>query len=964
MVSEKLVEGLPLDGRNFVPLIATLPGVALPRGSAFPRLNGSRPRTNEYVYDGVSVLQPEPGQVAYYPVIDAIEELRVDLNSYSAEFGRSNGGVVQVRHKSGTNDLHATLFEFFRHEKLNARNLFTPGRAKPLFRRNQYGGTLGGPLRRNRTFFFAELQASALRTGRTLASTVPTQAELGGDFSGVATTLYDPATTAAGPDGVLRDVFPNARIPAARLDPVALRAAGRYPQVSRPGANNYRRLGSEAQDQLQFGLRMDHDFSARHRVFARWARWQDHSTPVTPLPDGSGRISSGVLGDSRTHSSALVAEHSWTLSPRALNQLRVGQTSRSFGSDLLRTGQSPFAALGLPGIPAGSFADTLPAFTPDGYQQIGPSANANVDFATSVTQIVETLSLIRSGHSLKLGADARFQRLDMLQPANPSGLFRFTAPMTGVPANPLSGNAVASMMLGQVESFRIDLQDQTLRPRARNLEFYVQDDWKAAPRLTVNLGLRYTLNFPSTEKQDRAAVFDLGQEQLRFLGRDGAPRGARKLHWGDFGPRLGLAWRVRDKLAMRAGYGLAWFELAGITTPFTTPFFPFIQTIGEASLDSVNAAFRLADGLSAQPLPLTPDAGLGQGVFGVDRGTGSGYAQQWSLSLQRTWGRATSFEVGYLGSAVTRLGVPDGNLNQLTAAELAQGQSLLDVVDNPYFGELPTSSSLGRPTITRAQLLKPWPRFTTVSLYRNNIGHSSYHALQSSLERRFDAGLTFRLAYTFSKLLDDASSVFSASALTGPVADFPIADSRNRRLEKDVSRGDIPHVFAGSWVWEPSLEQSLSGWKRTLLRDWRPSGIVRLQSGIPVPVVQQPNVNAFAGFGSLRPNRLHDANLPSDERTLARYFDVNAFTAARQFTLGDSSRHPVRGPGWRTLDLMLARRFSVRERTEIELRVQAFNVTNTPPLGEPNGIFGTAAFGSINSAGDPRVFELAAKLRF
>lgn len=932
VVDETLVEGLPLDGRNFVPLIATLPGVALPRGSAFPRLNGSRPRTNEYIYDGVSVLQPEPGQVAYFPIIDAIEEFRVDLNSYSAEYGRSNGGVVQVRHKSGSNEFHGRLFEFFRHEKLNARNVFAVSGTKPLFRRNQFGFVIGGPVVRNRTFFFGEYQGSRLRTGRSPISVIPTAAQRAGDFSASAARIHD--TTG--------DAFLNNIVPASRIDSVAAAVVARYPQANRSGANNYQRQQSEVQDSDQFGLRLDHSFNQRQQLFGRWARVNDLTTPVSPLPDGSGRITSGPIGRSGTNADVFVAEHAWTVSPNFFHQLRFGHSRRSFQSAMLRTGRSPFEELGLPGLPANSFADVLPTFAVDGFQQIGPTSNANADLETSVTEIVDTLSSIRGSHSLKLGADIRLQRMNVLQPGDPTGLFRFTAPLTG--------NALASLLLGLPESYQADVQQEVIQPRARNYEFFLQDDWKATPNLTLNLGLRYTLNAPSTEKQDRASIFDLDSEQLIYLGQNGESRSAREMHWGNFGPRFGFAWRAHDRLAIRGGYGLAWFEMAGITTPFTTPFFPFIQTLGESSLDNRTAAFQLADGPSVEPAAAEPNAGLGQGVFSVDRQAGSGYSQQWNLTVQRTWGSSTSFEVGYVGSKVTSLGVPDGNLNQLTATQLAQGATLLENVPNPFLGEIPASSSLGRATVTRAQLLKPWPRFTGVTLYRNNIGHSVYHGLQTSLSRSLDAGLTFRVGYTFSKLIDDASSVFSASALTGPVADYPLADSYNRRLERDVSRGDIPHVFAASFVWE--------------IGSWRLGGIARVQSGVPIPVEQQPNLNSFAGFGSQRPHRLADPTLPAEERSTSRYFNTSAFGLAPQFTLGDSSRHPVRGPGWRTVDLMLGRDLALREDVALEFRAQVFNVTNTPPWGEPNGLFGTSAFGSITSAGDPRVFEFATKLRF
>lgn len=329
--------------------------------------------------------------------------------------------------------------------------------------------------------------------------------------------------------------------------------------------------------------------------------------------------------------------------------------------------------------------------------------------------------------------------------------------------------------------------------------------------------------------------------------------------------------------------------------------------------------------------------------------------------LQKTLGQNWSVEAGYLGSKLTRLGVPDTNLNQLSGAQLALGSQLTQAVPNPYYGLIPASSSLGGATIPFQQLLRPFPRFTTVTLYRNNIGNSTYHSLQARLEKRFARGLTFISAYTFSKLIDDASSVFDAAILTGPVANFPVADSFNRRLEKDVSNGDIPHVFAAGFVWEIPFGR---GRGERLLGGWQLSGVVRAQSGIPIAVSQATNFNAFAGFGTQRPNRVADPALLSGERTTARYFNTAAFTQVNQFAIGNSSRSPVRGPGYQAVDLMLGKTFRITERFHAEFRAEAFNVANMPPLGSPNGTFGSAAFGSITTAGDPRVFELALKLAF
>ncbi len=305
--------------------------------------------------------------------------------------------------------------------------------------------------------------------------------------------------------------------------------------------------------------------------------------------------------------------------------------------------------------------------------------------------------------------------------------------------------------------------------------------------------------------------------------------------------------------------------------------------------------------------------------------------------------------MAYAGSKITRVGIPDTNINQLTAEQLRLGPQLLERVSNPFFGAIPRSSSLGDPTITRAQLLKPFPRFTTVSFFRNNVGNTNFHAFQARLEKRFSQNSSLVASYTKSKLIDDASSVFDAAILTGPVADFPVADSFNRKLERDVSTGDIPHVFAGSATY-------------TLPRGWQISGILALQSGVPLPVTQSTNFNAFAGFGTQRPNRLRDPRLK--HWTTARFFDVDAFALAPQFTLGNSSRNPVRGPGVRNLDLAVMKRITFRDRYTAELRGEIFNVTNTPPLGNANTVFGTPGFGSITSAGDPRVIQFAVKLHF
>lgn len=936
-VDRTKITTLPLDGRNFIPLLTLSPGVALPgAGSLLARINGSRPRTNEYIFDGISALQPEPGQVVFYPIIDGIEEFRLNLNAYSPEYGRSNGGTVIVNTKSGTNEFHGDIFEFFRNEALNGRNYFAqPGR-KPEFRRNQYGFTLGGPIQKDKTFFFIDWQGTRLRTGVTRLSTVPTLLQRQGTFT---TPIYDPATSN-------RTQFVNNTIPATRFDSIGAQVLTHYPEPNLPGAaNNYTRTGVEPDSQDQFDTRIDHYFGVRHRVFGRYSFVRDDDTPVTPLPDGSGSITSGLISHTFTRGHQVVGDYERTLSPTMLNQARFGYTRRSSNGNSLANGD-----IQVPGIPANSFSSVLPTFNVAGFQQIGAPAGANSRFATSVTEYLDTFSVIRGKHTIKFGTDIRRESLNVLQPANPAGAYTFNTTGTNKPGVINSGNAIASLLLGQVNAFTLDVQKQLLQERAHIAEFFIGDEWKASNRLSLNFGTRYTLNFPSTEVNNQGAVFNPNTQVLDF------PHTARNLECCDFGPRVGLAYRIGNSSVVRAGYGMVWFEQTGITTPFTLPQFPFVQTIGVQSQDNINAAFTLANGTPIEVSPPNPNSGLGQGVFGTQRDNGSGYSQQWNFTIEKTFLNDWNFEIAYVGSKNTRLGLPEANLNQLPAQYLSMGPALLTQVANPYFGQIPAFSLLGGPTIARQQLLRAFPRFTSVALFRNNVGNSSYHAAQAKLEKRFSHGLTFSFAYTFSKLIDDASSYFSQTIFTGPVLNNTgAADAFNRHLEKDLSTGDIPRVFSAGWVYDIPRWWKISG--------WRIGGLVRVQEGDTVAVSQATNLNASLGYAVQRPNRISDPNEFAN-RSAARWFNTAAFTAAPQFTIGNSSRDPVRGPGLQQADLMLAKTFRISERMNFELRAEVFNVTNTPPLNDPNGSFGAAAFGTISSAGNPRDFEFAGKIRF
>lgn len=976
-IDHQKIVGLPLNGRTFVQLATLSPGVTLPPGTLLPRINGGRPRTNEYLFDGISALQPEPGQVVFFPIIDAIQEFNIQTNAVPAEFGRFNGGVINLSTRNGSNRFHGSAWEFLRNESLNARNYFTPvGDRKPEFRRNQYGAVLGGPIVKNHTFFFIDYQGVKQAIGTVRISTVPTLLERQGNFTelygATKPVLYDPATTVQAGSVATRLPFsPTNIIPLSRIDPAVLAVLDHYPLPTESGtANNFTLVDNDQEHQNQFDVRVDQKISDRDQIFGRYSYFKDVDQPVPFLPDGSGLITTGVIGLTNTLGQQVVGNYVHTFSPNTLNDFRFGYTRRSLQRAGVELETPPSQSLDIPGIPSnGAFNTALPVFNIAGYQQIGSPSNTNSNFKTDVTEFVDTVSRLMGRHALKFGVDIRWERLDVIQPPNPTGVFQFSQLFTDLPGTKGTGDPLASFLLGQVQQFSIDLQGKVIRPRALIQEYFVQDDWKVSPRLTLNAGLRWTLNFPSTEVDNQGAIFNLNTQQLDYLGADGYPRSARELHGHDFGPRLGLSFMINDKTVLRAGYGLVWIEQTGITTPFTIPQFPFLQTTSQRTLDNINPAFVLSGGPSVAPIPLTPDAGLGQGVYTVNRDLGSGYAQQWNLAVQRQLTRNLSFEVAYAGSHITHVGIPDININQLTTEQLAIGAPLTQKVTNPFFGQIPRSSSLGDPTISAGQLMKPFPEYLTVSPYRNNIGSTVYNAFEAKLEQRLSHGMSYLVAFTHSKLIDTASSVFDASILSGPVANFPVADSFNLALERDSSTGDIPNVFVVSYTWEIPVGHGHKLNPRGVIgvfsNGWQVTGVVTLQSGMPFAVTQTTNFNSFAGFGVQRPNIGASTDLPSDQRNPSRWFNTSAFQVAPQFTLGNASRNPVRGPGYRDADIAFIKRTPLLEGIDLEFRGEIYNLTNTPAFAQPNGVLGSNAFGTITAtATDPRVVQFGLKVNF
>jgi hypothetical protein len=981
-VNGMAVVSLPLNSRNFINLAQLAPGVALPPGTVLPRINGGRPRTNEYLFDGISALQPEPGQVAFFPMVDNIQEFTVEADNVPAEFGRFNGGVVNIATRSGSNQFHGSLFEFFRNEDLNARNYFASTGRKPEYRRNLYGATLGGPILPNRLFFFSDYQGIKALIGRTVISTIPTMNERQGIFTGVS-KIYDPDQTTVVGGKYIRPEFANDVI-TEPLDPAALALMARFPTpTTTAAANNYTRTANDADHQNQFDARIDGAYRTRDRAFGRYSYFSDVEQPVTPLPGGSGAISGtaigtgGVSGLSNVLGQQAVLDEVHDFSPRLINDVHAGYTRRGNTINGPVLGNTASRSLNIPGIPTNAaFNNALPLFTFTGFQQLGPSASTFSHYQTGVWQLEEMLTYIRGRHTLKAGGDLRFYQLNAVAPPNPTGSFAFTTTgtdtQTATGTTTTGGNSLASFLLGQVDTFSIDLQQSTIRPRDHIQEYFAQDNWRITDRLTFNLGTRWTLHSPSTEKNNQGAVFNTATQLLDYAGVNGNSRSARQLHWNNVAPRVGLTWLMTPRTVVRSGFGIVFIDQSGITTPFTLPQYPFIQNVLQKTQDSINSAFTLSNGPTVTAIPLNQNAGLGQSVYTAVRTAGSGYVEQWNLGFQRQILSNLSIDFAYVGSRIVRVGIPDSNFNQLTQAQLAQGvtnpTSLTGQVANPCYGQVPSSSSIGGKTVAAAQLLKPYECFQNVAIYRHNSGQSNYNAFEAKAEQRLAHGLYFLVAYTHSRLIDDASSVFSTTVLSSPNSSSLIAaDAFTPRLERDVSSGDMSNVTSVSTVYNlPAGSGHRFGsthFADDFLGGWSLNAIGLLQSGMPVTITQATNNNSFAGYSLQRPNLVAQPALAPSLRTPSKYFNTAAFSAAGQFVIGTASRNPVRGPAYRDLDFALVKRTHLAEKTDAEFRAEIFNITNTPAFSQPNGSFGSAAFGSITSTTtEQRVAQFALRI--
>jgi hypothetical protein len=937
VVNQRNIAELPLNGRNFLQLATLQAGIAPGTfviseftpghpGQVPFSANGLRQQSNNFLLDGADNNDGFLGTAASVPSPDALQEFRILTNSYSAEYGRGGGAVVNIVTRSGTNDFHGSIFEFLRNEVFDARNFFFTG--VPALKQNQFGGTLGGPIRRSRTFFFGSYEGFRLRQGITASAVVPSVLERRGDFSRSTTKPLDPTT---------RQPFPNDIIPPERINPIAGNIMALYPAPNR-GTNqlNSTRNGSTNTDQLL--TRVDHAVSRQNTFSARYFFENGRSLkPFTTPPPIN--VPGFPFGD-KFRFQNLVLSDTHTFSPQLLNEARIAysRTRTVFNQPEFtvdpRTLGFTFPVVGQP---------NMPLLTLSGLTTIGTSFETNGLRRDNIFQFQDHLTYIRGKHNLKTGVDVFRNQFSLREDNSNAGSFTFSGAF--------SRNPIADLLLGLPASFSQANAGEPAYFFSTYVQPYIQDDVRLSRRLTLNLGLRYEVNLPVNEKFDRLVGFRPGRQSQRvpnapagllFVGDPGLEH-LIETDLNNLAPRVGFAWDVHGdgKMSVRGGYGIYYDVLLGTLYGNFVVSAPFTTTVRVNAPEDFSDPFNGHSPFAGGAIGLSFPSFLQLNV--IDGGYRSPYDQQWNLSIQRELTRGLVMEVGYLGTKGTHL----PGTRVLNTAQFVPGNSTPRNIDQrrPYA-----------------------PAFGQILNYQSTFD-SNYHALQLTVNKQLSRGLSFLAAYTWSKTIDDGSFPTGRRAIrAGTIAQ----NQDDLRAERGLSIFDIRHRFVISYLWEIPVFRSQRGVVGRVLGGWQLNGITTFQSGRPF-IVQDSSDPNLDGVASDHPDVIRNPNLPADQQKVDRFFDTSAFVRVPPGTnrFGTAGRNIVIGPGYNNFDVSLIKNIHFGERAGAAFRWEVFNLFNhanfdNPGGGAPANDIASPVFGKLQSTvpNSERIMQFALKLGF
>jgi hypothetical protein len=1011
VVDNTRVAELPLNGRSGLTLVELTPNTrsqaASPSGFAdrgtgvsFFTVNGGPSGANMQMIDGTFNLNPRQGDANINLMADAIQEFKVESGVLSAEYSYTLGGVLNTVTKSGTNTLHGTLYEFLRNNDLDARNFFALTR--PPYRYNQYGGAVGGPVVKNKLFFFGNYEEWRLLSSYHALGTVPTPAERTGDLSGLKTAtgglvpIYDPASTVANPNGsgYVRSLFAGNIIPLSRLDRVAQNIMPFYPAANvAPSnaftqSNNFQANIGTNQSAREEVAKVDYTLSTKDSLASRYLLWDNKTdngaTGTGIFPDAVSR----VREDDYTNRNTSISEtHIFT--PNAINQLHLGVNRNYAPNGIPPLGTGLASKLGLPAsvpnidMPQISLSSSngIPSW-PAGFATFS-GLNAML-----VKQLSDSFSLIKGKHTLKLGFDLVWNQYNVAKCFYCSGEFFFNQVLTGNPQAPSgTGNGFASFLVGSVANASI--QDNASISLVNHLMgYYVQDDWKLSRRLTLNLGLRWDYEQVPGERHDGLSNFNptaidsvnglVGELQYAGPPPAGFGRTLVSPDYKNWSPRAGFAFDAfgDGKTVLRGGYGIYYAYTMAFADDFGGLGYKANTTTWAAPGNNTQLpAFQFQNGFPTPVVPpigrgLGPAAFLGSAVTYDEPWGRTPYSQQFSFTVQRQLPKGFLLETAYSGNKGTHLRAGGIDLNELNPQYDSLGNALLNQVKNPYAGIVP--GSFGAATITMQQLLKPYPYYASVTDQNPHLGSSIYHSLLISVEKRLSSGFVLLSSFTWGKSI--------SSGVSTPVASGTVSENNNTyqngkydlAAERAIDSYDTPYRFINSLVYEVPFGpgkrwQSSHRVLNAIGGGWQFASLLEFEGGVPV-VVSGANNNL-----ATRPNSNGQSAQLADP-TISEWFNTADFVNPPSWTYGNVSRDlpNVRAPGIVNIDLTASKSFQIIERLRLQIRGEAFNIANHPNFLPPNGAFvpgtnglnSSGTFGTITAARDPRIIQVAMKLIF
>ncbi|MDE0626949.1 MAG: TonB-dependent receptor [Bryobacterales bacterium] len=956
MENQQILE-LPLNGRDYLQLARISAGVTPPARSEVANrqgisVGGSQATQVNFIIDGIdnnnqSIASQGGQKEAIKPQLDAVQEFKILTNAYSAEFGRSMGGVVTMTTKSGTNDLHGSVFEFLRNERMDARNFFVPhGSDKPPFARDQYGFSVGGPLKRNRAFLFGDMELTDIRESSTRVNTIPNLMERAGDFSG-GDMIHDALTT--DPETRARSPFPNNRIPDSRIDPVMRTVRGWWPEpTSDARTRNHIFVPPRNQDLNRWDLRYDQSLDDQNNLYFRLSGQQTDNGRVPILPDSAdGLYLHGKDVDITNRQMALVYNGVW--SPNLVGSFRTGwsyiDTGVEHGNDVP---VNPVI-----GLDMGNGLDiSTPgsgSFTPAGFRGVGSCCFNYIGSQTR--QFSADITWTRGRHTIKFGHTTFWLQSQIFNAGFITGRFVFDGRFSEDPVSRSGGESMADFLLGYSRELR-NSNHRHMALRAPWMHQYVQDDWRVTDKLTINIGLRYEVSLPWVDKFDKISNLDVdtdtGQPSFVVVGERGDGRFNRALVTSDLNnlaPRLGFAYRWREGTVFRGGFGLFYANTMNTGGGEFMETNPPSHVKTQLGTDRVTPTIRVTDGPGPGALDPVNSPALVPGSFEIDPPWP--VASQWNFNIQNQLPGNVLWEVGYFGTKGTHI-IRRYNLNY--------------AVPGP-----------GTPLSRRI-----WPtvRFPgtdhDVGLdflhnFRNN-SNSNYHALQTKLEKRYGSGFSFLLSYTWSKAIGDYS--FIPGEDRGIGANWGVQNALDLAAERSLLNQHVAHRAVVSYLYDLPFGRGQrfgTGWSKAMdavLGGWTIGGINSFITGFPMNLSVRGNPSGTGGFNLDRPNVVGEWRLPRAQRGPDRWFNTDAFARNDLYTFGNAGRNILEAPGTIKFDLALHKNFHIKEGMRVQFRAEAFNAFNSPIFDGPNLQVGNRNLGVISRAAPGRVMQMGFKFIF